>query len=357
MSHKIVEIETIQAPIARCPGFEKKQLATYKLDIMGLCQFQCAYCSSNSGNYLRINREHFKSLTKKQLGINASPVDDSGLMFIWPDIIRNLTAQLGKHRKTWGQGQTLVFSMLTDGFSPYLVKNKLTEKALNLVLENTMFRIRILTKNAIVGSDKWIDYFKRWPDRFVVGLSIGSLDDTWARKLEKGTSLPSARLKALRNLQESGVPTFGMLCPLFPDVLEDRKLEHLLDAINPKVTETVWAEPFNDRQNWQVVRKGYDKASHGYKKLTQIYEHCERSSWSQYATELYQRLLTHAESHEWLDKLRYLLYEKDIVQIDAHQMAPFPGILFQGKKDNIGLSKNKNIARIQKPSFTHYNHQ
>ncbi|MCP5008122.1 MAG: hypothetical protein GY941_29920, partial [Planctomycetes bacterium] len=166
--------------------------------------------------------------------------EDPALMFVWPDVLHNLSRQLGQHRPTWGQGQTLVFSMLTDGFSPYLVKNGLTEQALNRVLEKTKFRIRVLTKNAIVGSGKWIDYFKRWPDRFVVGLSIGTLNDAWARKIEKGTSLPSARLRALRRLQAAGVPTFGMLCPLFPDVLENRQLEQLLDAINPGAAETVW---------------------------------------------------------------------------------------------------------------------
>ncbi len=347
MPQKIVEIDTIQAPIARCPGFEKKQLATYKLDIMGLCQFQCAYCSSNAGNYLRINRERFKKLTKQQLGIDASPIDDPALMFVWPDILRNLDKQLGQHRPTWGQGQTLVFSMLTDGFSPYLVKTGLTEQALNQVLEKTRFRIRILTKSAIVGSAKWIDYFKRWPNRFVVGLSIGTLNDAWARKIEKGTSLPSARLRALRRLQAAGVPTFGMLCPLFPDVLENKQLEQLLDAINPGVTETIWAEPFNDRQNWRAVRRGYDEASHGYEFLTQVYAQGERSAWSRYATETYRRLAKHAASQGWLEKLRYLLYEKDIGQADAQKMAPFASILFQGKQNDLGISRNSSIARIQ----------
>ncbi len=268
-------------------------------------------------------------------------------MFVWPDVLHNLSRQLGQHRPTWGQGQTLVFSMLTDGFSPYLVKNGLTEQALNRVLEKTKFRIRILTKNAIVGSGQWIDYFKRWPDRFVVGLSIGTLDDTWAKKIEKGASLPSARLRALRHLQEAGVPTFGMLCPLFPDVLENRQLEQLLDAINPSITETVWAEPFNDRQNWQAVRSGYDEASSGYKFLTQVYAQGDRSSWSRYATETYRWLATHAAAQGWLEKLRYLLYEKDISPADAQKMAPFSGILFQGKQNEHGMSRNSSIARIQ----------
>jgi hypothetical protein len=41
--------------------------------------------------------------------------------------------------------------MLTDGFSPHLVKEGVTEKALRLLLEHTSFRIRVLTKKSIVG--------------------------------------------------------------------------------------------------------------------------------------------------------------------------------------------------------------
>jgi len=88
------------------------------------------------------------------------------------------------------------------------------------VLERTSFRIRILTKNAIVSSERWINFFRQAKDRFVVGLSIGTVDDAWAKRVEIGTSRPSARLQALRNLQEAGIPTYGMLCPVFPDVLE-----------------------------------------------------------------------------------------------------------------------------------------
>jgi DNA repair photolyase len=54
-----------------------------------------------------------------------------------------------------------------------------------------------------------------------VGLSTGTLDSEWASRVEVGTSLPAAGLKALSRLQEAGIPTYGMLCPIFPDVLEN----------------------------------------------------------------------------------------------------------------------------------------
>jgi DNA repair photolyase len=166
---------------------------------------------------------------------------------VWPDLLARLRSQLDRKGDGWGAGHTLVFSMLTDAFSPMALKDGVTEAALRMVLERTRFRIRVLTKNAAVGSPAWIRLFKSYPDRFVVGLSIGSLDDAWARRIEVGTSLPSARLKALTRLQDAGVPTFGMACPIFLDVLEVGALDKLIDRMRPDLVEDFWAEPFNNR--------------------------------------------------------------------------------------------------------------
>ena len=73
MTLTIVNIPTIQIPIARSPGFLKKELSDYKLDIMGLCEFGCRYCSSNGGNYLRMNKKDFAELTEQQLGEKSFP--------------------------------------------------------------------------------------------------------------------------------------------------------------------------------------------------------------------------------------------------------------------------------------------
>ena len=158
MKKKFVKVRTIIDPIKISPGFDKKDLSIYKLDIMGLCEFGCEYCSSTQGRYLMVHREEFANLTQEQLGEKIYPKDDPGLTFEWPDIIKNLESQLRK-KKTWGEGHTLVFSMLTDGFSPNLVKTGVTEEALTIVLERTSFRIRVLTKNQIVGTKKWIEFF------------------------------------------------------------------------------------------------------------------------------------------------------------------------------------------------------
>src|SRR5436190_10810494 len=169
----VVNVPSIKEPIQPSPGFAKKQLSDFKLDVMSLCQYGCSYCSSNSGNHLRINRKRFADLTEQQLGERLLPANEPSLTIQWPEVLERLEAQLSAKPIDWGAGQTLVYSMLTDGFSPLVVRQGITEKALRLVLEKTSFRIRVLTKNAIVGQDYWIRFFREHSERFVVGLSIG----------------------------------------------------------------------------------------------------------------------------------------------------------------------------------------
>jgi DNA repair photolyase len=192
MKNIVVRIPSIKEPIVPSPGFEKKALSHSKLDIMALCGFGCRYCSSNNGNYLRINRQRFATLTEEQTGQRLYPASSPHLSFQWPDILEKLEAQLSNKSREWGMGRTLMFSMLTDGFSPSLVADGTTRAVLELVLKRTSFRVRILTKNAVVGAPEWVEFFKSHPGRFVVGLSTGTTDDQWARRVELGTSPPTA---------------------------------------------------------------------------------------------------------------------------------------------------------------------
>jgi len=345
MINRIVFVPTPELPIKPSPGFSKKQLSVYKLDLCGLCAFGCPYCSSNHGNYLRIHREEFANLTQQQLGVRVLPQDDPSLMFVWPDVIGNLEHQLQHAPPGWGEGHTLVFSMLTDGFSPPLVEDGTTRRALELVLKYSRFRIRVMTKNAVVGSPDWVRFFSAHRERFVVGLSIGTLDDTWARRVEIGTSLPSERMRALQSLQRAEVPTFAMLCPVMPDGLE--RLDELLDGISPGKCETIWAEPFNNRVNWQAVCDAYPEGSPHRTWFARVYGHHEWPAWSEYATDLYIRLRKRAHKDEWLPKLHYLLYEHHITAADAVHFRDFKGVLLQGRSGDDGKSRNPWIRALQ----------
>lgn len=332
MKTQLVTIPSIKDPIKKSPGFEKKELADYKLDIMGLCAFGCSYCSSNEGNYLRINRARFAQMTAEQTGETLLPATAPGLSFRWGDFEERLDAQLARKPKAWGRGHTLVFSQLTDAFSPWAVADGLTERTLTKVLYGTDLRIRVLTKSAVVGTDRWVKFFNNWHGRVVVGLSIGTLDDGWARRVEIGTSSPTARVKALHRLQDADVPTFGMLCPIFPAALNGEGVERLVEAIRPEICETIWSEPYNDRNNWRAVAAGYtDERSRAH--IASLFSgDLARLQWSQYAGHLYDRVHEALRARGAEQKHRYLLYQDSLVDFERERLRGAEGVLFQSVK-------------------------
>ena len=347
MKNKIVEVPRMKTLIKEAPGFAKKELAPYKLDILAKCGFGCRYCSSNTGNYLRIHGKEFAACAEEQFGKVIKPKDDPSLMLVWPDVVGQLEIELKGKPKEYGAGETLMFSMLTDGFSPYLINEGITRAVLELVVKRTSFRIRILTKNAIVGSDEWIQFFGEHKERFVVGLSTGSLNDDWSRKMELGTSSPSERFKALHRLQAAGIPTFGMLYPVFPDMLDNGAIETMIDMINPGKVEHIWAEPYNDRVNWRVVQSSFSPESSAFKWFTKVYEQKRSELWSMYATDLYLRLKGKAVEEGWISKLRYLLYENNITAYDAQKYSDMEGVLLQNKPGAESLSKHSMFSEMQ----------
>lgn len=353
---RIVNVPSTKLAIQPAPGFQKKGLADYHLELLGRCGFACSYCSSETGNYLRINGGAFAEAGEKQTGVLRRHTEDppeEHTVYAWPTVLETLEAQLVGKPKAWGAGKTLVVSMLTDAFSQPGIQRRhgrrsITEKALDLLLRHTAFRIRVLTKSAAVGSQKWVNFFAVHPGRFTVGLSIGTLDDGWAAKVERGTSPPSKRLEALRKLQDAAVPTFGMLCPLFLSAIDGDGLERLLDAIRPELCEDIWYEPYNDRANWRRVQAGHAHGSWEWTAIEKLFAHGRGNHWSDYACRLYERMRIAGERGGWFNKTHYLLYEGDIVARDAGRLRDLDGILLQGKPDENGLSRNQAIADVQR---------
>jgi len=346
----VVPVPSTKTILKESKGFVKKELSEHKVDLMALCGFGCRYCSSNEGKFMLTNWDSglkFKQYAEKQLGKPLTLKDCPAMTFEYSDVVSKLETDLRKRSWEFGKGKVLIFSQLTDGFSPRLVSNGTTKRALELLIDMTSFKIRVLTKNAIVGEPEWVKYFLEHQDRFTVGLSTGSLDDKWSRKMELGTSPPSERLSALKNLQDAGVSTYGMLCPVFPDTLMDDRIIELIEQINPDAVDYVWAEPYNDRDNWKLVQKSYPEGSKYYKWFDDAFSPGDNDAWSEYATSLYDQLAAHAQQNGWIDKLKYLLYEKKLSDGDARHLLDKPSILLQDIDKKTGLSQHAVIAAKQ----------
>ena len=59
-----------------------------------------------------------------------------------------------------------------------------------------------------------IELFKKFND-LEVGISISTLDENFAKLVEKGASRPIERLEALKEIHENGIKTYTFISPFF----------------------------------------------------------------------------------------------------------------------------------------------
>lgn len=322
----------VQNPIRMCPGFEKKELAIYKVDAMALCQFGCAYCSSNCGNLMRFNNRSIEEWSYDEVGQTLSPRTDAKRFYMtYPNIVEALETQLIDYPKLRNIEGALQFGMLVDNFSPIIVKNGTTLRLLQILLQKTKFKIRILTKSAAVSKSEFIELFNRYPDRVTVGLSCGSLNSDEIRYIELNTSLPQYRAATIRTLQDNNVRTFLMACPILPGFHSKEEVEELYYAFNPEGLEAAWCEPYNDRANWKQLLNTYINRN---RKEDLELVMTDKREWAKYALTLAKLHYKTLKKFGFKGNSYFLLYESGMTEKEIAYASKIPDVLFQG-----GLSK------------------
>jgi DNA repair photolyase len=116
----------------------------------------------------------------------------------------------------------------TDPYQPDERGMKVTRSILE-VLTRTRHPVSIITKGALIlrDLDLLTDLAK---DHLVsVGVSITTLDNGTKRVMEPRAASPQARLRAVRELNEAGVPTGVMVAPVVP-AITDHEMEAILEA-------------------------------------------------------------------------------------------------------------------------------
>lgn len=126
------------------------------------------------------------------------------------------------------QPELVMMSGVTDCYQPAEKHFRLTRGCLEVALEARQ-PIAIITKNSLVTRD--LDLLKPMADLNLisVALSVTSLDQKLTRIMEPRTSSPAARLKAVRELTDAGVPTHVMVAPVIPS-LNDAEIPAILKA-------------------------------------------------------------------------------------------------------------------------------
>ncbi|MEX2307554.1 MAG: PA0069 family radical SAM protein [Pirellulales bacterium] len=174
------------------------------------CSHGCTYC------YARPTHEY--------LGLSAG-LDFETKVFVKiraAELLRDFLARPG-----W-RPETIVFSGVTDCYQPAEREFRLTRGCVAVAAECRQ-PIGIITKNALVTRD--LDLLKQLAEDNAVGvsLSITTLDPQLARLMEPRTSSPEARLRAIQELSEAGIPANVMVAPVIPG-LTDREMPAILTA-------------------------------------------------------------------------------------------------------------------------------
>ena len=316
----------------RVSNFDKKGLATYKIDLDAFCQFHCSYCTTNTGNSVRIPQRDIEDWTEKATGKRLNCAQHADQFYLSnPRVILRLREQLMCSRQLRQTKSVLQVGMLTDCFGPKLVADGTTFEALNVLLKYSDFSLRILSKSKAVALPQFVELYQKYPNRVTVGVSCGSINDAVMKTIEVGTTVPTSRAKAIRTLQEAGVRTYGMFCPILPGMDSFDSMSELYEAFNPSKLEDVWCEPFNERSNFEYfINRVEDKEV----KAQLILNHKDNRKWAKYALSLAESNAKILKMHKFKGNSTFLLYESKLTTEEIEVAKKIPGVLFQSDPNN-----------------------
>ncbi|HEX2854429.1 MAG TPA: PA0069 family radical SAM protein [Opitutaceae bacterium] len=184
---------------------------TYGLNAYRGCEHGCSYC------FARPYHEY--------LGFS------SGLDFETKIMVKLRAPELLRRELTsprW-QPQGVAMSGATDCYQPAERHFRLTRGCLEVFAE-LRHPVFIITKNALVTRDRdLLGELARYQCASV-HVSVTSLDTELAGKLEPRASRPAARLRAIRELTDAGIPVSVLVAPVIPG-LNDHEIPAILDAV------------------------------------------------------------------------------------------------------------------------------
>lgn len=317
-------------------AFTEKKLCDGPTFSLGLaCGARCSYCyvESQLGRHPAILR------IQKELGLAFA---DFAVQKENP--LTQLRAELlnrkGAPKFADETDRRVVFSSPLVDVAANLPTAQQTVAACRLILENTHWQIRLLSKFALL---KFIaEKLAPFRDRMIYGLSTGTFDDAVAASIEKGTSSPTARLRALHWLQDNGFRTFAMICPSLPQENYAAFANDAAQRVRMDRCEHVWAEVFNLRG--KSLRKSCDALLAGgfgpeAQRLLEVSGKAHKAQWEKYSRATF---LAHAAVVP-PEKLRFLQYVRpDAVQWWRNQTSR--GAILLGKPALAGADADQNTT-------------
>ena len=174
------------------------------------CEHGCVYCYARPGH--------------EYLGLSLG-LDFETRIFVKQNAAELLEAELASPR--W-QPRVIAMSGVTDCYQPIERRLGITRRCLE-VLARFRNPVGLITKSRLVVRDADLLAELTSHDAAAVTLSITTLDDDLARRMEPRAAQPGARLAAIEALSRAGVPVGVNVAPVIPG-LNDHEIPAILEA-------------------------------------------------------------------------------------------------------------------------------
>jgi DNA repair photolyase len=324
------------------PAFAEKLLCDgLTLNLGDACAFDCTFCYVPE-QMRKIDKVILDAYNAQQRLINPDHVD-LGFQDV---VIRRrlalsvLAGQLirkdGSSRYPDPDDHRVLYSSTLVDVAANMDLLRETAAACNLILENTGWHIRLLSKSSLLP--KFVERIpEKYHHRLIFGFSTGTLDERVCQAIELGTARVSKRIEALHWLQDRGFRTFGMICPSLPQEDYAEFSRTVCEAIRVDRCEHVWAEVINLRG--ESLAKTYNAlCAAGLHSEAERLDHVQgskaKTSWEDYARRTF---LAHTENVP-PEKLRFLQYVTPASADWWSPMRSHGAVLLGGEAERRGLT-------------------
>ena len=263
---------------------------------------------------MRIKEKEFKSIiTKSKLPgadfvINPYIGCQHACRYCYADFMRRFT---GHGNEEWGsfvdvkinapetidsskvrKDSLILIGSVTDPYQPLELKYELTKRCLEKLLD-IQPRLEILTKSPLVLRD--INLLKKFKNLKVV-ISVGFLDEDYARQLEPCAAPPTQRLEILRKLHDEGISTYLFVSPIFPEISDVSELINLAkDYVDEMLFENLNIRANNQERILEFIEKNKPELINLYRNLSK-----DKNYWDSVEREIVRKCEK--------EKIKYKIY-------------------------------------------------
>lgn len=174
------------------------------------CEHGCVYCFARPSHAY----------------LNLSPgLDFETRLFAKTNAAERLRAEFARPKYRCAP---IALGINTDAYQPIERRYRITRSLIEVMAE-CGHPFSLITKNALVLRD--LDLLAPLARQRLVTIyfSVTTLDNRLSARMEPRASAPHARLNAMRQLADAGIPVGVMVAPVIP-ALNDRELEDILEA-------------------------------------------------------------------------------------------------------------------------------